>query len=414
LTIIKRFEKFFLNMERKDYIGIIKYLSLKGLTAVEIQKELESALGIFDLSLTIIKEIVNAQNFLEFNKMEEEMTDIEMNDRQLTFQKIKKKIIIDKDDYYGIIKYFFFKGLKTYEILNELEITLKGLYYIPSIMEIQEVTYNWEHYVRVFKLYRRVTNIVMNDCRLTLEEIGKMTKLLPVHVSYYLKKTGWMQKYEHWVPRVLTSDQKHIRVQVSKECLKYFMNQEDFLHRFVSFYEISFYYTPKAEQYTSNSFSPKKVSSSKKVTAIIFWNSTGIILINYIENESAETISKNYVDMFEYLKKATDMQPQMVNKTLLFQQEHPIYISRDAQKILELQHEFLLHPPHSPDLVAHNFHLLPNLKKWLANKKFTSCEEVKTMVNSYFMSVPKCEYESSILRLKYRWHYCIHLKGDYL
>ncbi|EFN64908.1 Histone-lysine N-methyltransferase SETMAR, partial [Camponotus floridanus] len=53
-------------------------------------------------------------------------------------------------------------------------------------------------------------------------------------------------------------------------------------------------------------------------------------------------------------------------------------------KLHELRYELLPHPPYSPDLAPCDFFLFPNMKKWLAGKKFSSNEEVIAETEAYF------------------------------
>jgi len=45
-------------------------------------------------------------------------------------------------------------------------------------------------------------------------------------------------------------------------------------------------------------------------------------------------------------------------------------------KLRDLKYELLEHPSYSPDLAPSDFHLFPNLKKFVAGKRFRSNEEV--------------------------------------
>jgi hypothetical protein len=83
-------------------------------------------------------------------------------------------------------------------------------------------------------------------------------------------------------------------------------------------------------------------------------------------------------------------------------------------KIQQLKFELLRHPPYSPDLAPCDFHLLPNLKKWLGGKRFANDNEVIDAVNDYFADLDKSTYQSGITALEHRWNKCIELNGDYV
>jgi len=59
--------------------------------------------------------------------------------------------------------------------------------------------------------------------------------------------------------------------------------------------------------------------------------------------------------------------------------------------LLELRHEIVPHPPYSPDLALVDY-LFPNMKKWLAGKRFESNYEVIDQTNVYFAELNKSHY----------------------
>ena len=100
--------------------------------------------------------------------------------------------------------------------------------------------------------------------------------------SYHIltEELGMKKLSARWVPRLLTQDQKHIRVQMSEQCLARFQkNQQDFLCRFVTTDETwVHYYTPETKQQSKQwkhvgSPPPKKakaIRSAEKVMASVF------------------------------------------------------------------------------------------------------------------------------------------------
>jgi len=104
-----------------------------------------------------------------------------------------------------------------------------------------------------------------------------------------------------WVPRLLTVDQKSIRMNVSQECLNIFKrNPTNFLRRFITVDETWIHhYTPEMKQseqwVEAGGSAPKKaktVPSAEKMMATIFWDSYGVVLIDYLEK--GKTINREY------------------------------------------------------------------------------------------------------------------------
>ena len=92
--------------------------------------------------------------------------------------------------------------------------------------------------------------------------------------------------------------------------------------------------------------------------------------------------------------------------------------SHTAQLIQTLLRDFkwdvFAHPPYSPDLAASDFHLFPNLHRWLGGRRFSSDEEVKSAVHSYLINLDRSFYESGIEKLVSRFDKCLGLDGDYV
>ena len=62
----------------------------------------------------------------------------------------------------------------------------------------------------------------------------------------------------------------------------------------------------------------------------------------------------------------------------------------------KLHFEVLKHPPYSPDLAPSDFHLFGLVKAALRGQRFTSDEEVKTVVHSWLAAQPKTFFNEGI------------------
>ena len=60
------------------------------------------------------------------------------------------------------------------------------------------------------------------------------------------------------------------------------------------------------------------------------------------------------------------------------------------------------------------FLLLPNMKKWLGGKRFTTNEQVIDATEAYFAEFDKSYILDGLKKLEYRCTKCIELKGDYI
>ncbi|KAL1454589.1 hypothetical protein WDU94_010809 [Cyamophila willieti] len=266
-----------------------------------------------------------------------------------------------------------------------------------------------------------------NTRRTKVLDIAESVGISTERVWYILHEHLGMQKLcARWVPRLLTPDQKRQRKDISSTCLTLFnKNPVDFCRRFVTCDETWIHhYTPEtkeqSKQWTSKDEpAPKKakaVLSAGKVMATVFWDARGVIFVDYLEK--GQTInSAYYVTLLDTLnEKLKEKRPHLAKKKVLFHQDNaPVHTSTTSMaKLHELRWELLPHPPYSPDLAPCDYHLFPNLKKWLGGKKFASNTDLIEAVNGYFEGLDQSSYAAGINRLEHRWTKCIELKGDYV
>ena len=111
-----------------------------------------------------------------------------------------------------------------------------------------------------------------------------------------------------WVPRLLTIDNTRNRVTTSIECLALFnRNKDEFLRRFVKVDETWIHHnTPETKQQSKQRVLPGESASKKakvglsanKVMATVFWDTRGVIHINYLQKGRTIT-DKYYTNLLE-------------------------------------------------------------------------------------------------------------------
>jgi hypothetical protein len=84
------------------------------------------------------------------------------------------------------------------------------------------------------------------------------------------------------------------------------------------------------------------------------------------------------------------------------------------EKLRDVHHELLEHPPYFPDLAPSDFYLFPKPKLFLSGQLLSSSQEVIAAVGGYFADLTKNRYRDGIMALEHRWNKCISLKGDYV
>ena len=277
------------------------------------------------------------------------------------------------------------------------------------------------------EMIEKIHDIVLNDRRVKLREIVDIVNISYERVFNIIHEHLHMRKLSaRWVPRLLTIDQKRNRVTTSKQCLGMIRhNRDDFWRRLITVDETWIHhYTPETKNQSKQWVEPggsapkkaKTVKSADKVMATVFWDSHGILLIDYLEKGKTIT-GEYYAALLDQLNdKIKEKRQYLKKKKVLFLQDNaPVHTSTIAMaKFHELRYELLPHPPYSPDLAPSDFFLFPNLKKWLAGKRFKSNDEVINETNSYFEEFDKSYYLDGIKNLEYRLTKCIELKGDYV
>lgn len=347
---------------------------------------------------------------------------------------------MEKEQYRSVIRFLFLEG----KTCDEIKVRMQAVYheYAPSMTTVR---YWYNEFKRgrttVFDedrpgrpievttddMVKKIENIVLADRRIKLREIVDAVNVSIERVQYILEEKLGMKKVSaRWVPRLLTEEQKRNRLTTSEQCLAVFKrNPKEFLRRFVTVDETwVHHYTPEMKEQSKQWILPgepapkkaKTVPSAGKVMATVFWDSQGIIHIDYLEK--GRTITGQYyanlLDEFEAVLK--EKRPHLKKKKVLFHHDNaPAHSSRVVMaKIKQLRYELLPHPPYSPDLAPCDFFLFPNLKKWLGGKRFRSNDEVIAATEAYFNDFPKSYFLDGLLKLEYRWNKCKELKGDYV
>ena len=136
------------------------------------------------------------------------------------------------------------------------------------------------------------------------------------------------------VSRLLIIDQKRQQVCDSKTCLDIFnCNTSDFLHRLVTIDERWIHhYIPESKQQAKQwvghaGTAPKRAKaqqSTGKVMASVFWDSSGILFIEYLRK--GKKINRNYYCiLLNQLKEETTRKwPNLLTKKFIFLQDRSI------------------------------------------------------------------------------------------
>lgn len=277
------------------------------------------------------------------------------------------------------------------------------------------------------ELVEKVEKIVLEDARLKKKQLAEMVGVSDTTIFKILHEHLGMTKVSaRWVPRMLTPPQKQQRV----ECSRAFLNlcgedKDDVLNRIVTGDETwVHHYEPESKQdsmqwHRKGAAPPKKFKVSQsagKLMATVFWDSEGILLIDYKEKGVSIT-GEYYATILERLREAIKekRRGKLSRGVLLLHDNAPVHKSRVALAALhKVGFDILNHPPYSPDLAPSDYYLFPKMKKELRGKKFSTDEEVKDAVFSYFADKEKSFFYEGINKLIERSQKCIRLAGEYI
>lgn len=346
---------------------------------------------------------------------------------------------MEKNEVRAVIKFFVLEGLSATEIHAKLVRVLKDS--APSYATVCRWTVEFKRgrtsvdddprsgrpkSALNTEVIEKIQDMVMADRRLTEDALAEATGISHGSVHEILRNVLGMRKLmTRWVPHLLSLEQKRTREKLSAQHLARFTkNKNDFLRRFITMDETWVYhYDPELRQQTaewtepscSAPKQPKWSKSSKKIMASIFWDAKGILLVDYLQTGKTIT-GEYYCNLLDQLdEKIREKRPGLQKKKVIFHHDNaPAHRGALATaKLVGLQYELLEHPPYSPDLAPSDFHLFPNLKRFLRGKRFSTDNEVITAVEGYFEGLPESHFRDGVNELETRWKKCIELKGDY-
>ena len=340
----------------------------------------------------------------------------------------------------AVIEYLLKKGLNAKEIHEDMVKTDSEC--APSYATVKRWVIEFKHgreslkdndrcgapvTVKTPEKISEVLAMVMKDRRFTVRHIGETLGLTSTTVYEILKNDLQMTKVSaRWVPRLLTPEQKVIRMNQSRDNLALFnADPEDFHARFVTVDETwVHHFTPESKRSSmqwkhTDSPPPKKAKvtpSAGKVMATVFWDSEGIILMDFLEKGRTVT-GQYYSSLLMKLRDAIQTKRRgKLSKGVLFHQDNapPHKAAVSIATIHQCGFEIVPHPPYSPDLAPSDYHLFPNLKKHIGGTRFADDDDVMRVVEGYFGSLSKTVFYEGINKLRHRWEKCVRLKGDYV
>jgi [histone H3]-lysine36 N-dimethyltransferase SETMAR len=273
----------------------------------------------------------------------------------------------------------------------------------------------------------QVDKLIRGDRRLRVKDI--MTAVnIGAHAADEIihERLRFNKVCARWVPHHLTDDNKEMRLSICQDLFeRYDKEGEQFLRRIITGDETWVHqFEPENKQQSLQwrhvkSPPPRKfkaVPSMKKVMATVFWDASGVLLIDHLPN--GQTINADrYIATLKKLKRnIRRKRPGLRDDQVLLLHDNARSHSalRTQEAIQKLGWTTLPHPPYSPDLAPSDFHLFGMMKKGLKGNHYASIIDVQRAAQSWLRQMPTEFYERGIFNLVPRWQKCIAVEGDYV
>ena len=220
-----------------------------------------------------------------------------------------------------------------------------------------------------------IRNLVKEDGRLTVYQIAETVDISVGSAHLILHDDLCLSKLlARWVPKALRPNQLNLRSELSTAILlKTEADEDSFFDRIITGDETWVYqYDPETKQQSkqwlprgsSGSIKFKSERSVKKVMATVFWDSEGVMLVDFLEGKKTVT-GAYYVKFLTQLRaKLAEKRPGKLHCGILFHHDNALaHSSRIVKDVLrEFRWELLPHLPYSPDLVPSDFFYSQNSK----------------------------------------------------
>ncbi|GBP71697.1 Histone-lysine N-methyltransferase SETMAR [Eumeta japonica] len=274
---------------------------------------------------------------------------------------------------------------------------------------------------------RKIEKLVLADRRIKLWQIAEELQISKERVGEIIHEHMNMRKISAcWVPKMLTPFDKQRRLQTSKDFLELVGdNIDEICDRIVTVDETWVrQYDPESKQesmqWTKKGERPPKEfkvqKSASKLMATTFWDSEGVLLIDYLPKGTTMN-GQYYANLLAQAREAVVQKRRgKLSRGVLFLQDnasvHTARVSRQALK--DTGFSEIDHPPYSLDLAPSDYFLFSNLKKELRGRRFVDDNQMKMAVESHFDCKEKEYFLGGLKALYTRCEKCISLEGDYI
>ncbi|XP_037504875.1 protein GVQW3-like [Rhipicephalus sanguineus] len=268
-----------------------------------------------------------------------------------------------------------------------------------------------------------VNAVVMRDRRVTIREIAEEVGISTFSAHSIMTEDLVMKRVAaKFVPKLLTVEQKQLRVEVSQDMLDFTSSDPNFMNTIITGDESWVYgYDPETKSQSSqwkHSTSPRpkkarQVRSNVKVMLSTFFDFRGVVDREYAPQ--GQTITKEYYrDVLRHLRDAVRRKRPELWSTGNWRIHAPAHSSHLVQTFLaKSQTPLVQQAPYSPDMAPCDFWLFPKLKRTLRGERFQTREDIMAATTAELNSIPKEAFSECFQQWQHRWEKCVESQGDY-
>ncbi len=265
-----------------------------------------------------------------------------------------------------------------------------------------------------------VLALVKETPALSLRKLSQFTGLAKSTVWDTLYESGRRTKRTRWLPHKLTPAQTTKRLTTVKKLILR-NSYAPFLARLVTGDEkwIVLDNTTAERVWLlpgDTVMKGKPPPHQKKFLLCLFWNCHGVIHYELLERGKT-------VDATLYCSQLTKMREKLSNlyskitpnsRVIMLHDNARPHVAKKTQNVaLNLNVEFLSHPPYSPDIAPSDYHVFRSLHHTLSGQIFESKEDVSRCLDQYISSKTADFWKRGIFSLPERWNAVVEARGEY-
>lgn len=273
------------------------------------------------------------------------------------------------------------------------------------------------------ELISKLTEIVRTERRVTSRELSQRLNVSKGVIHNVLRDCGIRKLCSRFVARILTCDMMEKRLKACEDNLTILAsNGNIFLDNIVTVDETPLsLYLPESKRESSEWKFPGEKGSLKNRTSTIhrkalmmtiFWDSSGVILVDFLPNGTTIT-GEYYSNLVKEARKKR--RKSRVSELYFLHDNAPVHTAHVTSSTLDHSGFVVLaHPPYSPDLAPSDFYLFTNMKKEIRGIKYANKEDLKAAVMSYLEKKPQDFFKRAFVELEHRWRKCVAVNGSYI